>query len=368
MESWLWRKSKEVVDGSEIRELVENNKEAFNNFVDQKFRQLDLDHDGKLSVKELSPAVADIGAALGLPAQGFSSQSDYIYSEVLNEFTHGKQERVSKSEFQKVLTDILLGMAAGLKRDPVAIIRIDGQNLKEFIESSRFESEAIAMFNLMNSDSDSLRKCFTRSLELLTIDHHGVPPPSHSWVVSNIVEPALQELSTGDQFEQPASREIFLEEFKKFLNSISCRLEEHPVIVAHIENTFDGSGIKRLLSNKFELDKLMDFAWRDLPKNRNHKVSKEYLRVALDGLAASVDLPPYGAVDQVDGVVNEAFKMLNADDGKIVSEAKFKRALTEILGSIMLQLECNPIFVSSNSVIHEPLVSLSTLLPDSSLM
>lgn len=83
------RSSKEVtvVDGREIEELVEN-KEAFNSFVEHKFRELDLDCDGKLSVGELQPAVADIGAALGLPAHGSSPQSDHIYSEVCARFSY----------------------------------------------------------------------------------------------------------------------------------------------------------------------------------------------------------------------------------------------------------------------------------------
>lgn len=76
------RKSGEVLDGSNIMELV-GNEQVFNNFVDHKFHQLDKDKDGKLSVKELEPAVADIGAALGLPAQGTSPDSDHIYYEVL---------------------------------------------------------------------------------------------------------------------------------------------------------------------------------------------------------------------------------------------------------------------------------------------
>lgn len=70
---------------------------------------------------------------------------------------------------------------------------------------------------------------------------------------------------------------------------------------------------------------------------------------------------------QMDVVVSEAFKMVNADDGKLVKEDEFKKLLTEILGSIMLQLEGNPIAISSNSVVHEPLASpSSTLLQPSS--
>lgn len=72
----------QVMDGSDIMELV-GNEQVFSNFVDHKFQELDRDCDGKLSVKELQPAVADIGAALGLPAQGSSPESDHIYSEVL---------------------------------------------------------------------------------------------------------------------------------------------------------------------------------------------------------------------------------------------------------------------------------------------
>ncbi|TKV94317.1 hypothetical protein SEVIR_9G286000v4 [Setaria viridis] len=350
----------QVQDGSDIRALVEN-KEAFAKFVDDRFRKLDVDGDGRLSVKELQPAVADIGAAIGLPARGSSRQADHIYAEVLNEFTHGKQDSVSKSDFQRVLSDILLGMAAGLQRDPIMILRINGEDLNEFLDSSRYEPEAAAMFSQVNPGNNaSLRQCLLAALRHLTVDH-GMPPASDSWVVENIIEPAMQKL-TYDQLDQPVSREAFFQEFKKFLSIVTQRLQQHPVIVAHTENTFDGNGIRRLLSNKFEFDKLLDSVWRDVPKEHKDKTSKEYLRVALDRIADSASLPPYGAVDQVDAVVNEAFKMAKADDGKVVDEAEFKKLLTEILGAIMLQLDGNPISVSTNTVVHEPMSAPSPLL------
>lgn len=76
--------SHEVIDGSDIMELVENEK-VFSNFADHKFQELDTDCDGKLSVKELQPAVKDLGAALGLPAEGTSPESDHIYTEVFSQ-------------------------------------------------------------------------------------------------------------------------------------------------------------------------------------------------------------------------------------------------------------------------------------------
>jgi len=68
------------------------------------------------------------------------------------------------------------------------------------------------------------------------------------------VDPALSQ--AGPALDKPAAQETFLEEFKKVALSVVDFLKEKPVIVAHIENTFDGRGVKRLLSNKFELDRV----------------------------------------------------------------------------------------------------------------
>ncbi|KAI4367704.1 hypothetical protein MLD38_023412 [Melastoma candidum] len=348
----------QVLDGSDIMELVEND-QVFTSFVDHKFKQLDLDKDGKLSVQELQPAVSDIGAALGLPAQGTSPHSDHIYSEVLNEFTHGNQDKVSKSEFKEVLSDILLGMAAGLKRDPIVILRIDGEDLFEFINGPIFETEMVSIYSQLDiPDGGSLRDAILGALEKLSVDQ-GMPPSSDPWVMANIVEPVL-DMSIDNRPGESFSQEAFLAEFKKVGERLAQQLKEKPVIVAHTENTFNGNGIKRLLSNKFEFDKALDGALENIPKDHHGKISKEYLRVALDVLAPSAGLPPVGAIDEMDKVVEDAMKMMDADDGKTVKEDEFRKILAELLGSVMLQLEGNPISVSSNSVVHETLESASS--------
>ncbi|KAG5239066.1 calcium-binding EF hand family protein [Salix suchowensis] len=356
--------NREVLDGSDIMELV-GNEEVFGSYIDHKFQELDRDRDGKLSLKELEPAVADIGSALGLPAQGSSPDSDHLYTEVLNEFTHGKQEKVSKTGFKEVLSDFLLGMASGLKRDPIVILRIDGEDLLEFINGPDYEAEMALLFSQLESpDGSSLHDHIVKVLEQLTVDQ-GMPPSSESWVKSNLVERTLQSCTVQDH-DKPLSQETFLVEFKKVAGSIAQHLKEQPVIVAHCENTFEGSGIKRLLGNKFELDKTLNTATENAPKDRNGKISKEYLRVALDAIAPSAGLPPIGAIHEMDEVIGEVLKMMNADDGKLVKEDEFKKMLTEIMGTIMLQLECNPVSISSNTVVHEPLASSTTLLPPSS--
>jgi hypothetical protein len=90
--------------------------------------------------------------------------------QVLNEFT---------------LSDILLGMAAGLKRDPVVILRIDGEDLLEFITGPTFEADILSTFSQIDSnDGSSLRDYIIKALEKLSVDQ-GMPPSSDSWVIDS---------------------------------------------------------------------------------------------------------------------------------------------------------------------------------------
>ncbi|QHN99506.1 uncharacterized protein DS421_13g398420 [Arachis hypogaea] len=264
---------------------------------------------------------------------------------MLNEFTHGKQEKVSKSEFKEVLSDILLGMAAGLKRDPVVILRIDGEDLLEFVNGPSYEAEIASIFSQIGSPQKSLRHHIVTALslnsllikEFILLQILETEYFTHTYakfilyllstVFSNIVEPVLLSQG-GPDWDKPLASEnqkTFLEGFKKVALSAAERLKEQPVIVAHSENTFDGSGVKRLLSNKFEFDKTLNSVVENLPKDKNGKISKEYLRLAVDGVSPSAGLPPFGAIEEMDKVIGEVFKMMNADDAKMVKEDENSR-------------------------------------------
>lgn len=107
-----------------------------------------------------------------------------IIHQVLNEFTHGKHEKVSKTEFKEVLSDILLGMAAGLKRDPIVILRIDGEDLLEFLNGSAYEPEIVSIFSQIESPHASLHDLIIQALSKLNVDQ-GIPPTSDPWVANS---------------------------------------------------------------------------------------------------------------------------------------------------------------------------------------
>jgi hypothetical protein len=105
---------------------------------------------------------------------------------VVSELTHETaQGEVSRAEFQEALHDILLGVAAGLKRDPIVILRMEGEDLKEFVDSGRYEPEAAAIFSRVGGGQNAaLRQSLLAALQQLTVDH-GMPPASDAWVSQN---------------------------------------------------------------------------------------------------------------------------------------------------------------------------------------
>lgn len=121
--------------------------------------------------------------------------------QVLHEFTHGKHKKVSKSTFKGVLSDFLLGMAAGLKRDPVVILRIDGEDLHEFLESPTFEPEILSIFSEIESPDGSLKDHIIKAFEKLTVDK-GMPPAIDPWVtVLNLRLFLIQCKSDADAYK-----------------------------------------------------------------------------------------------------------------------------------------------------------------------
>ena len=73
-------------------------------------------------------------------------------------------------------------MAAGLKRDPIVILRIDGEDLLEFINSPAYEAEMVAIFSKIEQSEETLHDNIVKAFQNLTVEQ-GMPPPSDSWVI-----------------------------------------------------------------------------------------------------------------------------------------------------------------------------------------
>lgn len=257
-------------------------------------------------------------------------------------------------------------MSTGLERDALVILRMDGDDLLEFVKGPSYEHDMMSIFSQIDIADASFSDCTAKVLQLLSVDH-GMPPLSDPWVMSNIVQPVLKSLANEHE-EHPITQEMMLEEFKKVAETLAQLLKEQPVIVAHHEQAYDGSGIRRLLSSKFELNKALEVAMKDLHKDEDGKVSKDHIQAVFGSLGPSAGLPPLGTIHQMDTLTKDAVetKMAKVGDGKMIGKEELKKLVTEVLESIMVRLQENPVLVSSNTVVHEPLSSSSNPVASSS--
>ena len=72
-------------------------------------------------------------------------------------------------------------MATGLKRDPIVILRIDGEELEEYINSPSFEIDMVASFSEITIQDGFSHDLILKALQKLGVDQ-GLPPTSDSWV------------------------------------------------------------------------------------------------------------------------------------------------------------------------------------------
>ncbi|KAI5084597.1 hypothetical protein GOP47_0000766 [Adiantum capillus-veneris] len=317
--------SSKVMDGSNIKALV-NDPHTFAQYVDDKFHTLDKTHNGKLSREELVPVALAIGNALGLPPKGSSPESDHIYDEVLGEFLQGKGESITKDEFTLILRDMLLGVADGLERDPVVLCTLSGSELETYANSNNFEVDAVGVFTQMEKGSDGKipSSAIKKALEKVAVGQ-GMPPASDEKIAKDLLEPALQ--SAGVHNHGNLGQEEFLAAYRQSLLSVASLMKEKPVTVAHTEKCFDGLSITTFLKDESVLRQTLNETWISLGpfKAADGTLEKSNLRVGLDLLAPFAGLPPVGAVDEMDRVVDESFKLVDAEKGGFVNKDEFSK-------------------------------------------
>lgn len=71
-------------------------------------------------------------------------------------------------------------MASGTEHEPVVILRIDGEELQEFLAAPLLESVATSLYSEIGNVKD-IHECTVKALNKLTVDH-GMPPTSDPWV------------------------------------------------------------------------------------------------------------------------------------------------------------------------------------------
>ena len=129
--------SVEILDGSTIREFVED-EGAFNGSVEERFANLDMDHDGLLTYPEMARELMSLRVRethFGVDEAGWShDELLQLYLGLFGRFDRDGNGPVDLEEFRAEMREVMLAVASGLGFLPVQMVVEEGSFLKKAVE------------------------------------------------------------------------------------------------------------------------------------------------------------------------------------------------------------------------------------------
>ena len=122
-----------IIDGSTVRDFVAD-EEQFNKSADEKFAEMDLNHDGVLSRSELRKAFESfrlIESHFGVDVATPQEELTKLYDSIFERFDCDKSGTVDLEEFRAEMKKIMLAIADGLGSSPIQMALEDNSLLQQ---------------------------------------------------------------------------------------------------------------------------------------------------------------------------------------------------------------------------------------------
>ncbi|KAG0574347.1 hypothetical protein KC19_VG255700 [Ceratodon purpureus] len=169
-----------VLDGATIKTLLED-EDDFAMLAESLFEELDTDESGKLSSKELRPAILQLGVEQGVPPAAATPEADALVTKLITKYGQGTEE-LGQAQFAALLQDVLQEMAESLAKKPITIKRdvklLNGSHLRKALADEKaFKEMTDNMFNELDLNKDErLSKAEIRPLFERQSSDWGLPP------------------------------------------------------------------------------------------------------------------------------------------------------------------------------------------------
>ena len=121
-----------IIDGSTVQDFVAD-EEQFNKSADEKFAEMDLNHDGVLSRSELRKAFESfrlIESHFGVDVATPPEELTKLYDSIFERFDCDKSGTIDLEEFRAEMKKIMLAIADGLGSSPIQMALDDDSLLK----------------------------------------------------------------------------------------------------------------------------------------------------------------------------------------------------------------------------------------------
>ncbi|PSS10038.1 Calcium-binding protein SPEC 2A like [Actinidia chinensis var. chinensis] len=122
-----------IIDGSTVQDFVAD-EEQFNKSADEKFAEMDLNHDGVLSRSELRKAFESfrlIESHFGVDVATPPEELTKLYDSIFERFDCDKSGTIDLEEFRAEMKMIMLAIADGLGSSPIQMALDDNSLLQQ---------------------------------------------------------------------------------------------------------------------------------------------------------------------------------------------------------------------------------------------
>ncbi|GFZ02740.1 calcium-binding EF-hand family protein [Actinidia rufa] len=122
-----------IIDGSTVGDFVAD-EEQFNKCADEKFAEMDLNHDGVLSRSELRKAFESfrlIESHFGVDVATPPEELTKLYDSIFERFDCDKSGTIDLEEFRAEMKKIMLAIADGLGSSPIQMALDDNSLLQQ---------------------------------------------------------------------------------------------------------------------------------------------------------------------------------------------------------------------------------------------
>ncbi|KAH9611440.1 hypothetical protein KSS87_000171 [Heliosperma pusillum] len=268
-------------------------------------------------------------------------KSAALQSVGFNKSKDQQQKLLDQEQAEVLFRGYISAIADQLKDDPLVVSVLDGNTIRLFLEDE--DDFAMLAENLFTDldieDEGKLSKSEIRSALVHMGVEMGVPPLTDFPVINDILK------KHGAEGEEKLGQAQFAQLLQPILQDLADALAlKHVTVIQNVKIT-NGSKLAKLLSDKKQIDEIIEKIYSQKDNVKNAQDCIELIRSYLEKNGKELGLPPLEGNEVVILLHDTIFTEISKDSKAVTLEkSDFGDLVMKILQKFVVQLQANPVF------------------------
>ncbi|XP_074292670.1 uncharacterized protein LOC141619553 [Silene latifolia] len=257
-----------------------------------------------------------------------------------------QQRELDQEQAEVLFRGYISAIADQLKDDPLVVSVLDGNTIRLFLEDE--DDFAMLAENLFTDldieDEGKLSKSEVRSALVHMGVEMGVPPLTDFSVINDILK------KYGAEGEEKLGQAQFAQLLQPILQDVADALAlKHVTVIQNVKIT-NGSKLAKLLSDKKQIDEIIEKIYSQKDDVKNAQDCIELIRSYLEKNGKELGLPPLEGNEVVILLHDAIFTEISKESKtKTFEKSDFEDLVMTILQKFVVQLQANPVFHDSEN-------------------